>query len=59
MKKPVEKTDGKYRTITIRTDVLDELEKLRFEKQMQLGFTELSWTNYMAIVVQRLKAGKK
>lgn len=59
MKKPGEKPDGKYKTITVRTDVLEELEKLRLEKQLQLGFTELSWTNYMAIVVQRLKGGKK
>ena len=59
MKKPADKTDGKYRTITVRTDVLDQLEKLRMEKQVQLGLTELSWTNYMAIVVQRLKGGRK
>ncbi len=59
MKKPAENTDGKYRTITVRTDVLDELEKLRRKQQEQLGFKELSWTNYMAIVVQRLKGGKK
>lgn len=50
-----ESPEPKYRTITVREDVFLEFEKQKDKQQSALGFTELSWTNFLAFVTQRLK----
>jgi hypothetical protein len=49
------KSEGKFRTITLRTDVYDEFEKLRVQEQTATGLAELSWTNFVSLLVQRIE----
>ena len=53
------KSEGKFRTITLRADVYDEFEKLRVQEQTVTGMAELSWTNFVAMLVPRLLRDQK
>lgn len=48
------KKDAKFKTITIRGDVYEKFDKLRILEQDTMGLVELSWSNFLAIIAQRL-----
>lgn len=55
----MKKSEGKFRTITLRTDVYEEFEKLRAQEQTTTGLAELSWTNFVALLMPRIRGQQR
>jgi len=49
------KPEHPFKSMTLKIEVYLEFERLKKIEEASLGVSDLSWTDYIAIVVKRLK----
>jgi len=49
------KPETPFKSMTLKVGVYREFERLKKLEEESLGVSDLSWTDYIAIVVKRLK----
>lgn len=60
MSKKIEnESGGKFKSLTVNQDTYEEMETLRRREQEELGLPELSWNNFFARLVKKLKDQEK
>lgn len=47
--------DPDFKTVTVRKDVYEALDKKREKKRTELGLFELSWSNFLGMVAKEEK----
>ena len=54
-----DRSEGKFRSLSVTQETFDELEELRREEQEGLGLPELPWNSFLSRMAKRLKGLKK
>lgn len=49
------KSESPFKSMTLKIEVYLEFERLKKLEEASLGVSDLSWTDYIAIVVKKLK----
>ena len=54
-----DRSDGKFRSLSVTQETFNALEELRREEQRVLGLPELPWNSFLSRMAKKLKSATK